>query len=814
VAKLYSRSFNGGIVSPEMFGRIDDIKYNTGLKQCENFIVLPQGPVESRPGFQFVRGVRDSTKVTRLIPFRFSTTQTTVLEFSEARIRFHTFGATLLASSAGLSAWDSATAYVVGDQVTAASTIFQCVVANTNEDPTDPANQVGGSPASATAWSLTVAASPTPPSGYTNVGDSLPLTVVVGQQVYIRVYSWGTEVIDDPFLGPISVPVAVEEYVGYTGVTVTAPGGFWQNLGPVSVDPVPYEVVTPYAENDISSLTYVQSGDVMTICHPRYKPHELRRLGAAAWVMAPITFGSVLAAPAISSVTPTTATSPSDTQSYSYVATNVTEDQLDESGPSTPSSATNQLFDTGARNTVAFAAAGRRNVYKLSGGQYGFVGQTDTTSFIDDNIAADTSRTPPQNQDPFAADYPGAVGYFEQRRIFGGTILLPQTLWMTKSGTESNLDYSIPVRDDDAISVRMAAREASIIRHIVPVGELLVLTDSGEWVVSSTDGGSITPYTISLRPQSYIGANLVQPVVVGTSAVYAAARGGHVRAAGFDFDVNSYVSIDMSLRAAHLFDYKTIVDMAYAKGPVPIVWAVSSDGSLLGMTYVPEQQVYAWHRHTTDGRFESICVVGEGNDDVLYAVVRRTINNVSVRYVERMASRFYTVPREYFGVDCGLTYSGASTSVISGLGHLEGKTVAVYANGGVQGSKTVSSGSITLDDPATYAHVGLPVSAYIETLPVAAEIEAYAQATIKNVSKVTARVANSGAFEAGPALNRMTKAKMRTTEPYGSPPALRTGEIEVSVAGSWKDDGTIFIRRSNPVPLTVTSMTIELVFGG
>jgi hypothetical protein len=408
------------------------------------------------------------------------------------------------------------------------------------------------------------------------------------------------------------------------------------------------------------------------------------------------------------------------------------------------------------------------------------------------------------------------VGYFEQRRVFAGTTLLPQTLWMTKTGAESNLDYSIPLRDDDAISVRMAAREASIIRHIVPIGELLLLTDSGEWVLTSTDSGAITPFTVSFRPQSYIGANLVQPVVVGTSAVYAAARGGHVRAAGYDFDVNSYVSIDMSLRCPHLFDFRTIIDMAYAKAPVPIVWAVSSNGALLGMTYVPEQQVYAWHRHVTgvSDAFESICVVGEGEDDVLYAVVRRTIGEATKRYVERMPGRLFGSQGEYFGVDCGLTYSGVSATTITGLGHLEGREVAIYANGAVQTNKTVSGGSITLDAATTYAHVGLPVDAVIETLPVAAEIEAYAQATIKNVSKVTMRVASSGAFMVGPDLSRMHEAKIRTTEAYGSPPSLKSGEVEVSVASSWTDDGSIVIRRNSPVPVTIAALTVELVFGG
>jgi hypothetical protein len=113
-------------------------------------------------------------------------------------------------------------------------------------------------------------------------------------------------------------------------------------------------------------------------------------------------------------------------------------------------------------------------------------------------------------------------------------------------------------------------------------------------------------------------------VIVNNNILFAAARGGHLRELGFNQDAGGYITGDLCLRAPHLFDDFTILDMAYAKAPLPIVWCVSSSGQLLGNTYVPEQQVGAWHRHDTeDGVFESICTVPENGADVLYAVVRR-----------------------------------------------------------------------------------------------------------------------------------------------------------------------------------------------
>ena len=94
--RILNRSFAGGEISPEMFGRIDDVKFATGVALMRNFIALPHGPAANRPGFQFVREVKDSSKKVRLIPFTFSASQTFVIELGAGYLRFHTQGGTVL----------------------------------------------------------------------------------------------------------------------------------------------------------------------------------------------------------------------------------------------------------------------------------------------------------------------------------------------------------------------------------------------------------------------------------------------------------------------------------------------------------------------------------------------------------------------------------------------------------------------------------------------------------------------------------------------------------------------------------------------
>ena len=583
---------------------------------------------------------------------------------------------------------------------------------------------------------------------------------------------------------------------------------------------VPYEIANPYAEADLFDIHYVQSADVLTIVHPNYAPRELRRLSALNWVLSTISFAAPIAAPTAPTATATIVGAPATTMSYSYVVTTIATDEVSESAQSSVATCTNNLFTTGCYNTIAWTAvsgAARYNVYKQQGGLYGYIGQTTGTSLKDDNIAPDLGKTPPIYDAVFAAtgDYPGSVSYFEQRRCFAGTTNKPQNIWMTKSGTESVMSFSLPIRDDDRIAFRVAAREANTIRHIVPLTQLLLLTSAAEWRVSPVNSDAITPTTITVRPQSYVGANNVQPVVINNTLLYTAARGGHIRECAYNWQANGFISGDLSLRAPHLFDSYDITDMGYAKAPLPVVWFVSSSGKLMGLTYVPEQQIGAWHQHDTDGVFESCAVVAEGSEDILYCVIKRNVNGVDVRYVERMASRQFVDPADAFFVDAGVTYSGAPiTTISSGLAHLEGKTVNILADGAVHPQLVVTGGAITLEQSASKIQVGLPITADLKTLPVAAGIDnGFAQGRYKNVNKAWLRVFRSSGIFIGPDENNLVEAKQRTTESYGSAPALKSEEIPILLNPAWADSGQVFVRQSDPLPLTVASLTLEVSFG-
>jgi hypothetical protein len=440
-------------------------------------------------------------------------------------------------------------------------------------------------------------------------------------------------------------------------------------------------------------------------------------------------------------------------------------------------------------------------------------------SLVDDNVLADTTQSPPEDIIALNAapgDYPAATTYHEQRRWFAGSSDKPQVLWATRTGTEKNLTNSVPSREDDALELRIAASQYNQIRHLVALSDLIALTAGGEFRIYSEGAPAITPTSVTIKPQGYSGANNVQPVVTQGSILYVQAQGSRVRELAYSWEANAYRTTDVSIMAPHRFNGYVLTQLAFTRAPDAMLWAIRDDGTLMGMTYVPDQQVFGWHAHDTDGTFESVCVVAEGNEDVLYVVVRRTIGGTQLRYVERLHSRFFTAQKDAFFVDSGLTYDGTPVTSLSGLGHLEGKTVNILADGAVEPSKVVTGGQITLTTAASVIHVGLPITADLRTLPLAMEgAQASGQGTVKNVNKVHLRVSQSSIVKAGPDFTRLREYPARAvTDPYGSPPALRDGELSLAIDPSWNQDGAVCVRQDLPLPLTVLSMTLEIQSGG
>lgn len=584
---------------------------------------------------------------------------------------------------------------------------------------------------------------------------------------------------------------------------------------------VAYEISTPYVTADIPDLEFEQNGDVLTITHQLYRPRELRRVADTNWTLTVITTEPSIAAPTgigggfglAGSLT------------MSYVVTAVKADTYEESVASSPNTLSGVSEPTPSDpiltswTPVAGAVEYRiyKDPYQGGGGVYGYIGSTPLAYFNDVGLLPDFTLTPPIARALFdtAGNYPRTVGYYQQRRCFANTINNPETVWASRIGFHSNFSIRSPLQDDDAVTFRLASRGAQDVRNLIDLKRLLVLTGRGEWKIQGDgEGGALIPSAINPDRQGYTGTAYVRPVVVGQTVLFVQARGTRVRDLSFDQEVGGIGSRDLTVYSRHLFKKRTVERMALAITPDTILWAVRSDGVLLGLTYNREQEVIAWHRHDTGAGdlFEDVVVVPEDDEDAVYVIVKRTINGTTKRYIERLVSReVETVAADAWFVDSGLEYDGAAATVIGGLDHLIGRSVNVLADGLPQGPFTVGvTGEITLDTAAENVKVGLPIVADLETLDL--DIQGTdIRAKRKKVANVTVLVEDSArGFYVGPNASKLSLTRAEAWDTS----ATIDGAVEAVVSTTWSQSGRVFIRHTDPTPLTVLGIIPNVDAGG
>ena len=432
--------------------------------------------------------------------------------------------------------------------------------------------------------------------------------------------------------------------------------------------------------------------------------------------------------------------------------------------------------------------------------------------------------------------YPAACAYFQQRAVFGGSNVSPNQFVTSRTGNYNNFNISNPLRADDAITVNLVSAQANQVRHFCSLTDLLAFTSDGCWKISgqSNSGDVITPSNVVAVPQAVAGCSHVRPLVIAPQILYVQEKGNSVRELLYDVFRTMYTGTDRSVLASHLFFGYNIVDWAWAREPYKIVWAVRDDGKLLGLTYMPEQEVYAWHQHdtistgsvssyggggVTEG-FLSTCAVTEGQQDAVYFAVLRFLNGANTLCIERMQSRILgqgnnQISAAWF-VDCGVQYQGTPTRTFQAP-HLAGQTVAILADGAVKTQQVLDGyGNGVLDVPASQITVGLPITAQLQTLPVDAG-EPTIQGKKKRVTQVMLFVENTRGLQAGPVTSNgpeLELVKPRFAEAWGNPPALQTGQLgPVHIQGNWDGYGDLFVQQANPLPAAVLGIEPWVAIG-
>ncbi|RLA69512.1 MAG: hypothetical protein DRG30_10115, partial [Epsilonproteobacteria bacterium] len=315
-------------------------------------------------------------------------------------------------------------------------------------------------------------------------------------------------------------------------------------------------------------------------------------------------------------------------------------------------------------NTSATGVASEYNIYKETNGIYGQVGVAYGTSFDDIGIQPNTIYTPPSFKNPYVGtgNYPSTVTFIQQRLAFGNTYNDPEQIKLSRTANFKNFTQSSPSQSDDSITFTMAGREVNAVKSMLDLGSLVILTTGGEWNAKGDSAGILKPTDINLKQYSYNGSGSLPPIVIDGAAIFLQSRGSIMRDLSYNYEVAGYSGNDLTIFSSHLVDKYTITDWAYQQIPQSILWAARSDGVLLGLTMVRNQQVLAWHRHEISGGFvENVTVIPDGNEDMVYLTVRRTINGLTKRYIERLTTRQISDIVDSRFMDSCLTYDGRNT---------------------------------------------------------------------------------------------------------------------------------------------------------
>ena len=410
--------------------------------------------------------------------------------------------------------------------------------------------------------------------------------------------------------------------------------------------------------------------------------------------------------------------------------------------------------------------------------------------------------------------YPSQVAFFRERLVFATNQIIDMSV-AADFENFSDKNSAGEVSADMAIAIEVSSDTVNTIEWLSPSEGLLIGTAGGEFVCGEvTTDEPLGPGNVKITQQSLFGSKSVIPVQIGDVVIFVQRSGKKVRELKYQFGSNGYESSDLTVLAQHITGIEGVTDIAYQQEPHSILWVVRADGELVGFTYNREQDVLGWHPHPIGGNGIVECIETipnpDGTQDDLWMIVRRTINGQTKRYIEYLEADFPVEGdlKDAFFVDSGLSYDGAPVTTVSGLGHLEGQTVAVLVDGAAHPNRVVTSGSISLQVSGSKVSAGLPYNSVLRTMRIeAGAADGTAQGKTKRITKAVFRFLATLGGKAGPDENNLDTIQFRSPpDPMNQHPPLFTGDQMVEWSGGYDFDGYLMAVQDQPLPMTVVAI--------
>ena len=409
--------------------------------------------------------------------------------------------------------------------------------------------------------------------------------------------------------------------------------------------------------------------------------------------------------------------------------------------------------------------------------------------------------------------FPGTGEFFQGRLGQASTPKQKTSFWLSRNDDFTN--YGIGAAASDALDYTIAARTLSQIMWMADNIDLFLGAGGSEHrVIAGREneplGGDVIPNVSRITQH---GSAAIQPTVISRRIIFVDRSRRLIFAISFSLEEDGFDALEVTGPSEHITKSGIrLGPVAYQKRLHPRLYWVREDGQLIVLTYYHHEKVVGFSRVVTNGTFEAVCAIPKAvGSDQVYAIVKRTINGQIKRYIElfeenasELDGRLWTSCQ----TDCSKVYAlgGVATTVLTGLGHLEGETVDVITDGAYRGTKVVTNAEVTLTEEATLtAEIGLHYDSEGQTMRPAVEGQ-MVEGLPRNWIKLWMRL-----FET---MGGQINGQDIEYTPTGlGELALFTGDKDVSAEGESSLDGAITFKQNLPYPMTILAVYGECEFG-
>lgn len=751
-------SFSGGIVSTELLGRIDFDKLSNGVKECENFLVRPIGGVQYAAGTEYLCESRENA---RLIPFIESIDVAYCLEFSENLIR--------VINRTGVLA--EITSDYLSDEVKDikhAQYKNELYLTHKNHKPKILKHNYG-------VWYL----------------EEMQFNNKLNVDDLVTSFSIASGAHDSsPAVNYDKWQYAISFVDGELNESLAKKSNIITNDISLATQPIAVTAEINIEEclrNDIKYAYFykVRGGNFYFVQKMPIEPE-----------------GLVLEYKAYAGDSITTA----DTY---YIKDDTV--YIKENGSFVVPEYTSLLSQTDEKIEIRVLNRYHTLLRDRTKDIYSESGRTSTLSFQDAGLAVDESTSIQEPFTDFDTENPKVCSFFNQRLILAGTESYPNDIWGSRVGKFNDFRNTENVLSDEAFNLTLSSGTLDAIQHIVPLDTMIVFSSGKIWRISGTSA-----YNMQADIESYSTISDLVPSATKKSILYIDASLNTVSNFVYSYELNGYVGQNLDILARELFDGQEFIAQSFRNNPFPVMFVVRDDGIILALTYLREENIYAWSKLTTQGKYKDICCLNTKKNDTIYTIVERKNGTFIEVFADQITSDQNVEDSCYLHSSKIITNNASDT--ITGLDWLAGMTVDILADKNVYKDVPVDeNGTIIASGLSEHSRlvIGLSYRGVLQTIPFEM-ISSAGSSSIglqRRIKNATLTYYKTRGLKYGTSLTGLTEIKPYTQQTFAEDIPLETGKFNLPVSSSWDMETTFYVVQDYPLPCFLQNITLEIYYG-